>query len=52
MKVMRHRKKGSKVGDMKEMFFKILSPCISMYYYIVILILGFKLDIIIKLICK
>jgi hypothetical protein len=47
MKVMRHGKKGSKVGDMKKMFFKIsVSPCISMCYYSVILILEFKLDII------
>jgi len=50
---MRHRKQGGKVGDMKEMLFKIsVSSFISMYYYIFILILAFKLDIIIKLICK
>ena len=53
MKLMKHGKKGSKAGYRKEMFFKMsVSLCISMYYYSVMLILGFKLDIIIKLICR
>jgi hypothetical protein len=43
MQVMRHRKKGSKVGNMKELFLKIsVSQCISMYYYSVIFILEFN----------
>lgn len=49
MKVMRHEKKGSKVGDMKEILLKIsVSFCITVYYYSVICILEFKLGIMIN----
>jgi hypothetical protein len=49
MKVMRHKKKGSKVGGMKEMLLKIsVSFCITVYYYSVICILEFKLGIMIN----